>query len=192
MVATPSTMLPLGTEAPNFELADPAGTIHRRDDFAGAPALVVGFICNHCPYVQHIRKEWAQLARDLQERGVAVVGINSNDADSYPEDAPAAMATEIEQVGYTFPYLCDESQRVAKEYGAACTPDFYVFDADRRLAYRGEFDDSRPRNGRPVTGAALSAAVGAVLASRPVPEPQQPSLGCNIKWRPGNEPDYAG
>ena len=192
MVATASTMLPLGTEAPDFELADPSGAVHRRSDFAGAPALVVAFICNHCPYVKHIRKEWAALAGDLQERGVAVVGINSNDADSYPEDAPPAMAAEIEEFGYTFPYLVDATQEVAKAYHAACTPDFYVFDADGRLAYRGQLDDSRPSNGKPVTGADLIAAVDAVLAGRPAPEPQRPSMGCNIKWRRGNEPDYFG
>jgi peroxiredoxin len=191
MVATASTMLPLGTEAPNFELPDTSGVIHRRDDFADAPALVVAFICNHCPYVKHIRKEWAALASNLQDRGVAVVAINSNDADAYPDDAPAAMATEVEQIGYTFPYLYDESQEVAKEYGAACTPDFYVFDAHRRLVYRGELDDSRPSNGKPVTGAALLAAVDAVRAGRPVPEPQLASIGCSIKWRSGNEPKYA-
>ncbi len=192
MVATASTMLPLGTEAPDFALADPSGARYRRDDFTGAPALVVAFICNHCPYVKHIRKEWAAVAAELQGRGVGVVAINSNDSDAYPDDSPAAMAAEIEAMGYTFPYLVDESQEVAKAYHAACTPDFYVFDADRKLAYRGEFDDSRPSNGNPVTGAALCAAVDAVLAGRPVPEPQQPSLGCNIKWRPGNAPDYFG
>jgi peroxiredoxin len=191
MVTTASTMLPLGTEAPDFELADPAGTKYGRDDFADAPALVVAFICNHCPYVQHIRGRWAEAASDLQARDVAVVGINSNDPDAYPADSPAAMATEVDRYGYTFPYLFDETQEVAKAYRAACTPDFYVFGADRRLAYRGQFDDSRPSNGKPVTGADLTAAVDAVLAGQPVPEPQHPSMGCNIKWKPGNEPAYA-
>jgi peroxiredoxin len=192
MVATPSTMLPLGTEAPDFMLSDPGGQVHRRDDFAGAPALVVAFICNHCPYVKHIRREWALLAESLAQQGVAVVGINSNDPTAYPDDAPAAMAVEARTVGYTFPYLFDETQAVAKAYRAACTPDFYVFDADRRLAYRGQFDDSRPGNGTPVTGADLRAAVESVLAGAPAPEPQHPSMGCSIKWRPGNEPDDFG
>jgi peroxiredoxin len=191
MAATSSTMLPLGTEAPDFELADPAGTKYRRDDFANAPALVVAFICNHCPYVKHIRNEWARIASDLQQRGVAVVGINSNDPDAYPDDSPDAMAAERAAVGYTFPYLFDETQEVAKAYRAACTPDFYVFGADRRLAYRGQFDDSRPSNAAPVTGGDLTAAVDAVLAGEPVPESQHPSMGCNIKWKPGNEPAYA-
>ncbi|HEX6310143.1 MAG TPA: thioredoxin family protein [Acidimicrobiia bacterium] len=192
MVATSSTMLPLGTEAPDFVLADPSGTRYARDDFAGAPALVVAFICNHCPYVKHIRERWAELAVQLQERGVAVVAVNSNDAGAYPDDSPAAMTAESEQFGYTFPYLVDETQDVAKAYRAACTPDFFVFDGDRRLAYRGQFDDSRPSNGAPVTGSNLRDAVDAVLAGREVPEPHHPSMGCNIKWRPGNEPDYSG
>jgi peroxiredoxin len=192
MAATASTMLPLGTEAPDFELPDPDGKIHRRDDNASAPALVVAFICNHCPYVVHIRREWATVASELQDRGVAVVAIAANDVDAYPQDGPKGMAEEAREYGYTFPYLFDETQQVAQAYRAACTPDFYVFDRDRKLAYRGQFDDSRPGNGTPVTGADLKAAVDAVLAGKPAPEDQRPSMGCNIKWRPGNEPDYSG
>lgn len=191
-MAATSTMLPLGTEAPDFALPDLDGTIHRRDDFAGAPALVVAFICNHCPYVVHIRKEWAKVAQELQERGVAVVAIAANDVVAYPQDGPKGMAEEAREYGYTFPYLFDETQQVAQAYCAACTPDFYVFDRDRKLAYRGQFDDSRPRGGGPVTGADLQAAVDAVLAGQPAPEDQRPSMGCNIKWKPGNEPGYYG
>ena len=155
-----------------------------------APALLVVFLCNHCPYVKHIRSEFAALAREYQARGVGIVGINSNDVEKYPDDRPERMAEEIEKVGYTFPYLYDESQDVAKAYLAACTPDFYLFGADRRLAYRGRFDDSRPGNGRPITGSDLRSALDAVLESRPVPADQKPSAGCNIKWKPGNAPPY--
>jgi peroxiredoxin len=189
MVRTNSQMVPLGTEAPDFALPDPDGRVWARDDFAAAPVLVVMFICNHCPYVKHIRRELALVTQDLAGRGVAIVGIQSNDAASYPDDAPDKMAEEARTVGYTFPYLYDEGQDVAKAYRAACTPDFFVFDADRRLAYRGQFDDSRPSSGTPVTGADLRAAVDAVLTGEPVPDPQLPSMGCNIKWKPGNEPD---
>ncbi len=185
-------MLPLGTEAPDFELPDPDGAIHRRDDFAAAPALVVAFICNHCPYVVHIRREWAKVARDLQQRGVAVVAIAANDVDAYPQDGPKGMAEEAREYGYTFPYLFDDTQQVAQAYRAACTPDFYVFDRDRKLAYRGQFDDSRPRNDTPVSGRDLRAAVDAVLAGEPAPEEQRASMGCNIKWKRGNEPEYFG
>jgi len=190
MAETPSTMLPLGTKAPPFRLPDPQGKMVSLDDFKDAPALVVVFMCNHCPYVKHIRSRFAELAKQYQAKGVGVVGINSNDVVSYPEDAPAKMAEEIKQAGYTFPYLYDESQEVAKAYRAACTPDFYLFDRDRRLVYRGQFDDSRPGSGRPVTGADLSTALDAVLAGRPLPGNQRPSLGCNIKWKRGNAPDY--
>jgi peroxiredoxin len=185
-------MLPLGTVAPDFSLPDPSGKIFSLKDFSGAPALLVIFLCNHCPYVKHIRFELAKLVREYQSRGVAVVGINSNDAASYPEDSPEMMAREIQSVGYTFPYLYDETQEVAKAYRAACTPDFFLFDKDRRLVYRGQFDDSRPREEHPlpVTGKDLRAALDAVLAGKPVPSVQKPSLGCNIKWKPGNEPDY--
>ncbi len=192
MVRVDSTMLPLGTRAPDFRLPDPEGNEYARDDFADAPALLVMFLCNHCPYVKHVRRELAALADRWKRRGVAIVGINSNDVDAYPDDAPEAMAEEARTVGYTFPYLYDESQQVAKAYRAACTPDFFLFDADRKLAYRGQLDGSRPSNDVPVTGTDLDAAIDAVLAGEPVPEPQRPSMGCNIKWKPGNEPDYFG
>lgn len=192
MVAVQSTMLPLGSEAPTFSLPDPDGRSWSLDDFAGAPALVVAFLCNHCPYVKHIRHRLADVARDLQSQGAAVVAVNSNDTHAYPDDAPERMAQEAAGVGYSFPYLYDESQEVAKSYRAACTPDFYVFDADRRLAYRGQFDAGRPSNDVPVTGSDLRAAVEAVLRGGPAPEDQHPSMGCNIKWKPGNEPDYFG
>jgi peroxiredoxin len=183
-------MLVLGTLAPDFQLPDTTGRIVRLADFRDAPALVVMFICNHCPYVKHVRTGLAQFARDVQARGVAVVAINANDVADYTEDSPARMAAEVRSAGYTFPYLYDESQAVAKAYHAACTPDFYLFDKRRRLVYRGQFDDSRPGNGIPVTGKDLREAVNAVLAGKPVPKDQKPSLGCNIKWKPGNEPEY--
>jgi peroxiredoxin len=192
MVLTPSTMLPLGTEAPYFVLPDTRGRRVSIDDFAKARVLVVMFICNHCPYVQHLRQGFATISRDYKNRSVAFVGINSNDADQYPADSPPNMAAEAEQFGYEFPYLVDESQQVAKAYRAACTPDIYVFDDARRLVYRGQFDGSRPGNDVPVTGADLRAAIDAVLAGEEVPDDQVPSMGCNIKWKPGNEPDYFG
>ncbi len=191
MVRTPSTMVPLGTPAPAFSLPEPAtGRTVSLEDFRDAPALLVVFLCNHCPYVKHIRHALAGFARDYQAKGLALVGINSNDAAGYPDDAPDKMAEEVRQVGYTFPYLYDESQEVARAYRAACTPDFFLYDRERRLVYRGQFDDSRPGNGIPVTGRDLRAAADAVLAGRPAPAEQKPSLGCNIKWKPGNEPDY--
>jgi peroxiredoxin len=185
-------MLPLGTSAPNFKLPDPSGKLVSLEDdnFKNASALLVAFFCNHCPFVKHIQKQFAALAKEYQARGVAVVAISSNDVENYPQDAPAKMAEESKQAGYTFPYLYDESQQVAKAYRAACTPDLYLFDRDRRLVYRGQFDDSRPGNGRPVTGADLRTALDAVLAGRAVPGIQKPSIGCNIKWKPQNAPDY--
>jgi peroxiredoxin len=183
-------MLPLGTPAPDFALPDPTGRIVALADFAAAPALVVVFMCNHCPYVKHVRAGLARFGRDVQARGVAMVGINANDVTNYPEDSPARMAEEARSAGYTFPYLFDATQAVARAYRAACTPDFFLFDAERRLVYRGQFDASRPGNGLPVTGAELRNAVEAVLAGKPVSANQKPSLGCNIKWRPRNEPDY--
>lgn len=191
MAETPSTMLKLGTQMPSFRLPDPSGTWISSDGFKDAPGFLVAFICNHCPYVKHIRSHFAQLAQEYQAKGVAIVGIGSNDVKAYPEDSPEMMAKEIETFGYSFPYLYDETQEVAKAYHAACTPDFYVFDRERRLAYRGQMDDSRPGNNRPVTGADIRAALDAVLAGRPVPDDQKPSVGCNIKWKPGNEPDYS-
>lgn len=191
MVRTASTMLlPLGTQAPQFCLPDTEGRLIALEDFAGAPALLVIFLCNHCPYVKHIADKLAELAREYQSRGVAVVGINSNDIEHFPEDAPEKMREEVQRRGYSFPYLFDESQAVAKAYRAACTPDFYLFDKERRLVYRGQMDDSRPGNDVPVTGSDLTAAIDALLAGRPPAEQQKPSLGCNIKWKPGNEPDY--
>lgn len=190
MVKTASTMLPLGTKAPDFALVNVDGRTIRRDDLRGAPALVVMFICNHCPFVKHLAAGLAEFGRRYAARGVAVVAINSNDSSTHPDDSPERMVHEAEERGYVFPYLYDEDQTVAEAYRAACTPDFYVFDADQCLVYRGQFDASRPGNGIPVTGADLSAAVDAVLAGRPVAEVQRPSIGCNIKWRAGNEPEY--
>ncbi len=193
MARTPSTMQELGTPAPDFNLLEPL-TGERRSlaDFRDAPAMLVVFMCNHCPYVIHIRDALAKFAREYQPRGLAMVGINANDVDNYPADSPEKMVEEIKTAGYTFPYLYDEDQSVAKAYHAACTPDFFLYDADRKLFYRGQFDDSRPRNDLPVTGRDLAAAVEAVLAGKPAPAEQIPSLGCNIKWKPGNEPDYYG
>jgi peroxiredoxin len=190
MVAVNSTMLPLGTKAPDFRLPDTTGKNISLKDLQGAPALVVVFMCNHCPYVKHIRSGLAQIARDYLPRGVAMVGINSNDVSNYPADSPGKMAEEARAAGYLFPYLYDETQAVAKAYRAACTPDIYLFDKDQRLIYRGQLDDSRPGNGIPVTGKDLRAAVDATLAGKDVSPQQKASIGCNIKWKPGNEPDY--
>lgn len=183
MALTPSTMLPLGTSAPPFALPDVSGKSVSIADFQSAPALLVMFICNHCPYVKHVRSGLAQLARDYKSKGAAVVAISSNDVKSHPDDSPAKMAVEAKEAGYTFPYLYDESQAVAKSYQAACTPDFFLFDREKRLVYRGQLDDSRPGNGVPVTGKDLRAALDAVLAGKPVATEQKPSIGCNIKWK---------
>ncbi len=191
MAKTPSTMPPLGMKAPAFRLPDTTGRLVTLDDFRGSKGLVVAFICNHCPYVVHIRDELARFARDAHEKGIAVVGINSNDVQAHPDDRPEKMVEEVRAVGYTFPYVFDETQEVAKAYQAACTPDLYLFDAELRLVYRGQFDESRPKRGVPVTGQDLRAAVEALLAGRSIPEAEQrPSLGCNVKWKPGNEPEY--
>jgi peroxiredoxin len=190
MVRTPSTMLPLGTHAPDFSLVNIDGRMVSLSDFDGAPALLVMFICNHCPFVKHIADPLAQFAAEYLAKGVAIVGISSNDAASYPADSPEQMVREAEERGYRFPYLFDETQEVAKDYHAACTPDFFLFDGNRNLVYRGQFDDSRPDSGIPVTGKDLRAALDAVLAGKRPSENQRPSIGCNIKWRPGNEPDY--
>lgn len=192
MVETSSEMLPLGTAAPSFALPDPDGQMHSVDDAAGARALLVMFICNHCPFVKHVRQELARLADDYMDRDVAVFAINSNNAETHPGDSPAKMKEESSTWGYRFPYLVDADQSVAKAYRAACTPDFYLFDADRALVYRGQLDGSRPGNSVPVDGSDLRAALDAVLAGEPVAEEQIPSVGCNIKWKPGNEPDYFG
>ncbi len=192
MVQTASTMLRLGTPAPDFSLPDTDGKEVSLADFADAPALLVVFMCNHCPYVKHVAAGLAQLAKDYQKRRVAVVGINSNDVDTHPDDSPAKMADEVKHRGYTFPYLYDATQEVAKAYQAACTPDFYVFDGERKLVYRGQMDASRPGSDVPVTGQDLRAALDAVLAGQAVSGNQRASLGCNIKWKPGNAPDYFG
>ena len=192
MARTPSTMLPLGTPAPVFELPDPEGKVVSISDFAAAPVLVVAFLSNHCPFVQHVAAGLAEVARDVQANGGAVVGIMANDIASYPDDRPELMANMAERHGWTFPYLYDETQEVAKAYRAACTPDFFVFDGQRRLVYRGQMDGARPGNDVPVTGEDLWATVEAVLGGRPVAEDQRPSMGCNIKWKAGNEPDYFG
>ena len=191
MVAVNSTMLPLGTKAPDFQLPDTNGKTVSLSDFRTAPGLLVIFMCNHCPYVKHIRAGLAQLARDYLPRGAAIVGINANDVANHPDDSPARMAQEVKSIGYLFPYLYDESQAVAKAYRAACTPDIFLFDKNRKLVYRGQFDDSRPGNGIPITGKDLRAALDAVLAGKPVPADQKASIGCNIKWKSGNEPDYS-
>ncbi len=193
MVSVNSTMLPLGTIAPGFSLPDPTGRLHDLDDVArDAPALVVMFLSNHCPYVQHLSRELGLVTQRLHAKGAAIVGIMSNDVESYPDDSPANMAVHARTHGWDFPYLFDETQEVALAYRAACTPDLFVFDAERRLAYRGQFDGSRPKNDVPVTGADLLAAVKAVLAGSAPTDDQFPSMGCNIKWRPGNEPPYFG
>jgi peroxiredoxin len=192
MSLTPSTMLPLGTVAPDFRLPDVSGKTVALADFSAAPALAVLFICNHCPYVKHIRAGLAEFGRDAQKRGAAVVAINANDAENYADDNPEKMKVEARAAGYTFPYLFDETQAVAKAYRAACTPDLFLFDKNRRLVYRGQFDGSRPGKSIPVTGRDLRAALEAVLAGKPVATDQIPSVGCNIKWKPGHAPDYFG
>jgi peroxiredoxin len=191
MALTLSTMLPLGTPAPDFQLPDTSGRAVTLTSFKEKSALLVMFICNHCPYVKHLRAGLAQLALDYSPRGAAFVGINANDVANYPDDSPAKMAAEAMAAGYTFPYLFDETQAVAKAYHAACTPDFFLFDRGRRLVYRGQFDDSRPGNGVPVTGKDIRAALEAVLAGKTTSAFQAPSIGCNIKWKRGNEPDYS-
>jgi peroxiredoxin len=188
MALTPSSMMPLGTLAPGFALPDTTGRVYALKDFQNHSALLVMFICNHCPYVKHVRTELARLARDYIDRNVAIVAINANDVANYPDDSPARMAQEVKAAGYVFPYLFDATQTVAKAYQAACTPDFFLFDRDRKLVYRGQLDESRPGNGVPLTGRDLRAALDAVLSGEPVPENQKPSVGCNIKWKPGNEP----
>ena len=183
-------MLPLGTAAPDFKLPDTDGNLRSLASFQDQTALVVIFMCNHCPYVVHLRAGLAQLARDYLPKRVGIVGINSNDAKQYPADSPAKMKDEVKSAGYLFPYLYDETQAVAKSYRAACTPDIFLFDRGRRLVYRGQFDASRPGNGIPVTGKDLRAALDAVLAGKNTSTFQAASIGCNIKWKAGNEPDY--
>lgn len=192
MAPTPSTMLALGTPVPAFRLRDLDGREVSSEDFRTAPGLLVAFICQHCPYVKHMRQEFAAFAKEYHDRGLAIVAIASNDTAAHPEDGPDGMRQEAAAAGYTFPYLFDESQDVAKAFRAACTPDLFLFDRNGQLAYRGQFDDSRPGNGHPVTGADLRAAADAVLAGDPVPLAQKPSVGCNIKWKRGSEPAYSG
>ncbi|MCH2114787.1 MAG: thioredoxin family protein [Pirellulales bacterium] len=190
MVKTASTMLPLGTKAPDFSLVNVDGKTVMLSQLRDAPALVVILMCNHCPFVKTISAGLASFAKEYQAKGVAVVGINSNDVSTHPEDSPERMVHEAEAKGYTFPYLFDETQEVAQAYRAACTPDFYLFDGQQMLVYRGQFDSSRPGSGIPVTGEDLRKAADAVLAGQPVPEEQIPSIGCNIKWKAGAEPEY--
>lgn len=178
----------LGTPAPDFRLPSTAGREVARDDFAEAPALLVAFLCNHCPYVRHIEEVFGRVTAECAERGLATVAISANDVTTHPDDDLPHLAEQAERAGFRFPYLYDESQEVARAYRAACTPDLFLYDGRRRLAYRGEFDGSRPRNDVPVTGDALRRAVERVLAGEPVPEPHKPSVGCSIKWRPGNAP----
>ena len=191
MAATASTMLPLGTKAPDFSLPDTtaAGSTVARDDLSDKPALLVMFISNHCPYVKHVADELVRLGREYGDR-VGIVAVGSNDVTNYPDDDPVAMARFAAEHGFTFPYLYDETQSVAQAYRAACTPDFFLFDADRALVYRGQLDGSRPSNDVAIDGRDLRAALDAVLAGEAMPEPQVPSMGCNIKWKPGNAPDY--
>lgn len=190
MPETPSTMLDLGTALPSFSLPDFNGRIVSDADFKGSQALLVAFICKHCPFVGHIRQEFARFAKEYGARGLKIVAIASNDTKEFPEDGPEGMKQEAAEAGYTFPYLFDERQRVARAFRAACTPDFFLFDGDRRLAYRGQFDGSRPKSTVPVSGADLRAAADAALAGKPAAATQKPSIGCNIKWSPGNAPEY--
>jgi peroxiredoxin len=191
-MAIPSVMLPLGTPAPDLALRDVVtGTAYTLDSFAGSRGLLVMFLCRHCPYVKHVEQAVAKLGQDYQGAGLGIVAISSNDPAGYPDDAPPRLKEMAERLGFTFPFCFDEAQEVAKAYKAACTPDFYLFDAQRRLVYRGQLDDSRPGTSRPVTGRDLRAAIDAVLAGKPVDSHQQPSIGCSIKWKPGNAPSYA-
>ena len=190
MVKTLSTMLPLGTQAPDFSLINVDGQTVSRDDLQGAKALLVMFICNHCPFVKHIADQLAALGNEYSQKGAAVVAISSNDVSNHPEDSPEQMVHEAEARGYGFPYLYDEDQSVAKAYRAACTPDFFVFDSEQKLAYRGQLDGSRPGNDVPVDGQDLRAALDAIMNGDPAPEEQTPSMGCNIKWMDGQAPEY--
>lgn len=191
MALTPSTMLPLGTQAPNFQLPDAvSGKTISLDTFAGKQALLVMFICRHCPFVKYVQAELAQIGKDYADSHLAIVAISANDAANYPDDAPDKLKQMATELGFTFPFCYDESQETAKAYTAACTPDFFLFDRDRKLIYRGQLDDSRPSNSQPVTGKDLRAAIDAVLAHSTVSPDQKPSIGCNIKWKPGNQPAY--
>lgn len=190
MSLTPSTMLELGTIAPSFSLADPDGKVYTLDDTVIDKGLIVLFMCNHCPYVIHIREKLVERLHSFQNQGIEVVAINSNDYSNYPDDSPQRMAENIQKFKYTFPYLVDENQDVAKAYRAACTPDLFLFDGEKKLVYRGQFDGARPGNTEPVTGRDLTDAVTSVLEGKELDTDQRPSMGCNIKWKAGNEPDY--
>ena len=190
MPETPSTMLDLGTPLPSFSLADFNGKVVSDADFKGSKALLVAFICEHCPFVRHVRSEFARFAKEYDAKGLKVVAIMSNSIEEFPQDGPEGMKKEAQEAGYVFPYLFDKDQNVAKAFKAACTPDLFLFDSNRRLVYRGQFDGSRPKNNVAVNGADLRAAADAVLAGTAPSETQRPSMGCNIKWYPGNEPAY--
>src|SRR5215472_6299456 len=191
MVRTPSTMVALGTQAPDFHLPDvTSGQIISLESFASKSGLLVMFICRHCPYVKHVQSELARIGQDYQSCNVGIVAISANDIAQQPDDAPKSLKSMTQELGFTVPFCYDESQATAKAYGASCTPDFFLFDSDHKLAYRGQLDDSRPSNGLPVTGRDLRAALDALLAGQPVSQVQKASLGCNIKWKPGNEPSY--
>ncbi len=190
MALTSSTMVNLGSTAPDFSLQDPSGKMWCLNDFNDAKALLVIFMCNHCPYVIHLEQALAEFAKEYQAKGIAILGINANDVSQYADDAPEEMAKKINEVGYSFPYLFDESQSIAKAYSAACTPDFFLFDEARKLVYRGQFDGSRPGNNLPITGEDLRYAIDNLLSEQPVSTLQKPSIGCNIKWKKGNEPEY--
>ncbi len=193
MTLTASTMLPLGTQAPDFHLPEVvSGKKISLANFADQKALLVMFICQHCPFVNYIQEELARLGNDYSSKDLGIVAISANDAEKYPDDAPVSLKAMAIKLDFNFPLCYDETQEIAKAYTAACTPDFFVFDAERKLAYRGQLDDSRPSNGKPVTGADLRAAIASVLADQPVTIAQKPSIGCNIKWKPSNEPSYFG
>jgi peroxiredoxin len=191
MARTESQMLALGTRCPDFALPDTEGNTVKQTDFRGKPLLVM-FLCNHCPFVKHVADELTRLGKEYQAKGLGIIAINSNDVNNYPDDSPQKMKEEKQQRGYSFPYCFDEDQSVAKAFTAACTPDFFLFDKDHTLVYRGQLDDSRPDSGIPVTGQDLRGAIDAVLAGEQPPSDQKPSMGCNIKWQPGNAPAYAG
>lgn len=191
MVMTSSTMLPLGTKAPDFNLPDVvSGKKISLSTFLGKKGLLVMFICRHCPFVQHVKHELARIGKDYAGKEMGIVAISANDAANFPDDAPQKLKEMSAELGFTFPFCYDESQQTAKAYTAACTPDFFLFDGSRKLVYRGQLDDSRPSLTKPLTGRDLRAAMDAVLAGKPVSPTQTPSIGCNIKWKPGNEPDY--
>lgn len=193
MAMTPSTMLALGTQAPGFKLPDvTTGKTVTLADFSGNELLLVMIICRHCPYVKHVQGQLAQIGHDYVPKNVGIVAISSNDARNYPDDSPESLREMVRSLNFNFPLCYDENQEVAKAYHAACTPEFYLFDGKRKLVYRGQLDDSRPKNDIPVTGKDLRVALDAALAGKPIAGEQKPGIGCNIKWKPGNEPSYFG